>query len=330
MRNDTFTPLLTTTDWNEEWMQLQKARQHFDDSRIWDEKAKTFPVKHGSQEGYVEQFLRFADLREGESVLDMGCGTGALATPLAQRGHHVVACDFSRGMLDVMLRDMRELGVNGVNVHMMSHEDDRGAYAIGENRVDVHVMDPEDDRDVRGVGVSRVDVHVMSWEDDWESHGIGENCVDVAFASRSIATHDLQASLLKLHRVARRRACITLPASLSPKSDPDLLAAAGFTNAMGRDFLYAFNILAALGQSPEVSYIPNTRLEVFESFEDALSGLSGIVRDAVKGLANDDELEEIPHRLESWLNDNLVEGEKGFHLKHPRNVTWAFIAWKTC
>ena len=113
-------------------------------------------------------------------------------------------------------------------------------------------------------------------------------------------------------------------------SHPDLLAAAGFTNAMGRDFLYAFNILAALGQSPEVSYIPNTRLEVFESFEDALSGLSGIVRDAVKGLANDDELEEIPHRLESWLNDNLVEGEKGFHLKHPRNVTWAFIAWKTC
>ena len=55
-----FTPLLATTDWNEEWQRLQIAREHADDAAIWDEKAKTFPVKHGSQEGYVARFLELA------------------------------------------------------------------------------------------------------------------------------------------------------------------------------------------------------------------------------------------------------------------------------
>jgi len=81
---ETFTPLLTTTDWNEEWKQLQVARKRADDAAYWDDKAKTFPVKHGSQAGYVEQFLKLAAIQPGETVLDMGCGTGALATPLAK------------------------------------------------------------------------------------------------------------------------------------------------------------------------------------------------------------------------------------------------------
>ena len=282
-----YTPLLSTTDWNEEWKRLQKARQHFDDPAVWDEKAKTFPVKHGSQEGYVELFLAHAALAPGESVLDMGCGTGALATPLARAGHPVIACDFSQGMLSVMRGDLESLGVSGV------------------------------------------DVRLLSWDDDWQAHGLGENCVDVAFASRSIATYDLKDALMKLSRVARRRVCITLPASLSPRVDDELLAAAGFESGMGRDFLYAFNILASLGISPEVSYIPNTRVETFNSPEDALAVFTDIVRNAVQGLASPAQIEDIPHRLESWLDANLTEDESGFHLIRPRNVTWAFIAWKS-
>ena len=281
----TFTPLLTTCDWNDEWKQLQAARRRVDDSSIWDEKAKTFPVKHGDQSGYVERFLSLASIDRGESVLDMGCGTGALATPLAQSGCKVIACDFSRGMLDKMLADQADLGVKGV------------------------------------------DARLLSWSDDWDAQGLGENCVDVAIASRSIATSDLRESLMRLDRVARRRVCVTLPCGPSPRSDDRILEAAGFDPRVGRDFVYAFNILIACGITPEVAYIPNTRTDVFDTFEDACVGFESIVRGAVEGVASPEELDGMPARLRSWLEDNLIYDERGWHLAQDREVTWAFIAW---
>ena len=285
MSDGVFTPLLTSTDWNEEWKRLQTARQHSDSADVWDKKAKSFPVKHGSQQGYVSDFLRLADLHEGDSVLDMGCGTGALATPIAQRGHRVVACDFSQGMMNVMLADQEELGVTGVETHL------------------------------------------MSWSDDWESFGVVEGCVDVAIASRSIATYDLKEALMKLDRAARRRVCITLPCGPTPKSDPKILEAAGFANRIGQDFLYAFNILAQCGRAPEVSYIPNSRLEAFDSLDDALATFSDIVAGSVMGSATAAEIAAIPDNLRPWLEANLVEDEGGVRLREVRKVIWAFIAW---
>lgn len=282
---DELKTLLTTTDWNAEWIALQSARNHSDNAAVWDERAKTFPVKHGDQSGYVQRFLELAGIAEGETVLDMGCGTGALATPLASKGCHVIACDFSQGMLDAMVEDQRSLGIGGV------------------------------------------DAHLMSWTDDWSSHGLGENSVDVALASRSIATNDLRDSLMRLDRVARRRVCVTLPSGPSPRTDERLLAAAGFRQTIGHDFLYAFNILASCGINPEVSYIPSVRMEIFETFEQACEGFGKIVRDAMKGLASQAEIASIPDRLNPWLEQHLVHDERGYHLLEERKVVWAFLAW---
>ncbi len=278
-------PLLTTTDWNEEWKRLQVTREHSDSAAVWDEKAKTFPVKHGSHEGYSGRFLQLAGVQTGETVLDMGCGTGTLATPLAQAGCHVIACDFSQGMLDKMREDQRALGVKGV------------------------------------------DSRLMSWSDDWHAHGLGENSVDVALASRSIATYDLQEALLKLHRVARRRVCITLAAGPSPRCDARLVEAAGFTSRLGADFLYAFNILASNGIAPEVAYIPTVRREQFAAFDEALDTYADITCNALRGTAPESELDRIPQRLRPWLQENLVEDERGFHLQREREMSWAFISW---
>lgn len=281
-----FTPLLTTTDWNEEWKALQVARERSDDPATWDAKAKSFPVKHGSQQGYVADFLRLADVQPDEVVLDMGCGTGALATPLAMAGHHVVACDFSQGMLDVMIADQRKLGVENV------------------------------------------DIKVMSWSDDWESFGVTPKSVDVAIASRSIATSDLRDSLERLDRVARRRVCVTLPGSSSPRCDDDLLRAAGISDHIGHDFLYAFNILVQMGIRPEVAYIPNTRVERFDTFDEALEKFVAVACEAARGYADEELIAAIPARLRVWLEENLVEADGMLQLKEPRNVVWAFLAWE--
>ena len=136
--HDEFTPLLTTTDWNEEWKELQKVRRHADDAAFWDKRSATFTTKDAPNL-YVEKFLGYADIRPGETVFDMGCGTGALAVPLGEAGHKVVAADFSQGMLDQMQARLNEAGVRTVFPKLMSWEDDWPAFGVREGMTDVAV-----------------------------------------------------------------------------------------------------------------------------------------------------------------------------------------------
>ena len=131
-----FTPLLTTTDWNAEWKELQRARRHADDASYWDERAKTFTTKD-SPNPYVERFLELAQVRDGESVFDMGCGTGAIALPLAAAGHEVTAADFSSGMLSGLRERAGKDGVTGVETIKMSWEDDWEEHGIAPRSHDV-------------------------------------------------------------------------------------------------------------------------------------------------------------------------------------------------
>lgn len=134
--SDQFTPLLTSTDWNEEWKELQKARRRADDADFWDKRSATFADKDAPSP-YVRQFLDFAAIRPGETVFDMGCGTGALAIPLGEAGHKVVAADFSQGMLNQMEALLQARGVRTVFPKLMSWEDDWPAFGVRPGMTDV-------------------------------------------------------------------------------------------------------------------------------------------------------------------------------------------------
>ena len=125
-----FEPLLTTRDWNAEWKELQKARRHADDATYWDKRSATFGTKDAPNP-YVERFLELARILPGETVFDMGCGTGALSVPLGQAGHTVVAADFSAGMLGVLREELDAHGVTSVFPKQMSWEDDWAACGVG-------------------------------------------------------------------------------------------------------------------------------------------------------------------------------------------------------
>lgn len=294
--HDEFTPLLTSMDWNEEWKELQKVRRHADDAAFWDKRSATFTTKDAPNL-YVEKFLEYAGIRPGETVFDMGSGTGALAVPLGEAGHKVVAADFSQGMLDQMQSRLDEAGVRTVFPKL------------------------------------------MSWEDDWPAFGVREGMTDVAVASRSIATADLRDALLRLTEVARRRVCITLATGSSPRVDERILAAVGLPAVLGRDYLYAFNILAAEGVRAEVRYIDSTRDDTFASPEDAYEKLAAMIDDSSAVRASDTERQRARANLREWLTANLVPNEsagapdrKGipqlaWRLAEPRTVTWAFLAW---
>lgn len=280
-------PTLLETDWNAEWKTLQAARRSPDDPAFWDARAKHFQPRETHP--YARDFLTLADLRDGERVLDMGCGAGSLAIPLAQNGHPVLAADFSPRMLDALDEGIKYYGLE-------------------------HLVTPLQ----------------LAWDEDWSTAGVAPKSVDVAIASRSIATSDLEAALLKLNRSARRRCCITLVATASPRYDTHIMHAIGASVTNSRDYVYAFNILVSLGINPEVRYIDSPRRDTFDSLEDGVADFTRMLEGG-----NENRVAALRTYLAAHMIANPHAGEPGpkgkpqgrYMLDHVRLVRWAFIAW---
>lgn len=94
---------------------------------MWNEKAPSFANKH-KRSGYIPRLIELLDLNNGESVFDMGCGSGTLSIPLAQSGHDVIAVDFSEGMLEELRATAK----------------------------------------ARGIGEERLRIYQRSWQEDWD------------------------------------------------------------------------------------------------------------------------------------------------------------------
>ncbi len=110
-------------DWNAEWTRLSGQRAVAHDAAFWDRRARHF--RGGDEDSpYVAGFLQHMDARPGESVLDVGCGSGALALPLARAGHDVTGLDFSAGMLDLLRRRASEEGLLHLTTVQAAWEDD--------------------------------------------------------------------------------------------------------------------------------------------------------------------------------------------------------------
>lgn len=128
--------LLEKTQWNEEWKRLQALRRKQDSNEFWNKRAKDFD-RPDRVSPYVEEFMRRAALDAGDTVLDMGCGTGSIAIPLARAGHNVIAADFSDGMLSELNRRIATAQVHTVTPLHMAWEDNWKATGVKEKSVDV-------------------------------------------------------------------------------------------------------------------------------------------------------------------------------------------------
>ena len=88
---------LMETDWQQAWRERSKKNFEVKDCAYWDGRAKEYN-KHAGKSAYARTFIAYLNLEYKQSVLDMGCGPGTIAIPLAKAGHTVIAADFSPEM----------------------------------------------------------------------------------------------------------------------------------------------------------------------------------------------------------------------------------------
>ncbi|MEZ4598733.1 MAG: methyltransferase domain-containing protein [Syntrophotaleaceae bacterium] len=115
---------IRTIDWNKVWQ--EHLARPFDAQQVkeyWDRRAAGFS-RPESQGPYIEQFLQLLSLQPDWRVLDVGCGTGALALPLAARVAGVTALDISAAMLDRLQSICRQQGITNIHPVRASWTDD--------------------------------------------------------------------------------------------------------------------------------------------------------------------------------------------------------------
>lgn len=106
------------------------------DLSYWDNRAASY-TEYAVGTGYSGKFLKIMDPEPDWTVLDMACGGGTLAVPLACKVKSVTAVDFSANMLAVLRRRCLDCGIKNVRTVHGRWEDDWSALGIGTHDVAV-------------------------------------------------------------------------------------------------------------------------------------------------------------------------------------------------
>jgi len=212
---------LLGVDWRQAWIERENVRKLPDDVRVWNERSKDY-AKNAGISPYTSTFLEYLLPESGSSILDVGCGSGTLAIPLARQGHTVFAVDFSTGMLNAL-------------------------------------KDAVEKEDLAGIHCLQLDFNAP-WS-EWEAVGITSDCVDIAIASRSTIVKNLWAAFEKLERAARSRVAITIATEYGPRGTKYLGESIEGGSPYIPDHIYAINILMQMGRYPTLRYIDSVKTD---------------------------------------------------------------------
>ncbi|MDR1529679.1 MAG: class I SAM-dependent methyltransferase [Burkholderiales bacterium] len=237
----------------------------------WDKRAEDMAKSCANpNDPYVRTFIKPMILDGAATLLDVGCGPGTIALPLASKFKEVYALDYSQKMLDVL--KMR---------------------AKNEN-------------------IGNVTTILKSWNDDWRDV---PQC-DIAVASRATMVDDLKDALEKISNKARLWVYTTFTVDRH-FIDPKIIAclrrkAVGFPN-----YIYAVNLLHAMGYRPRVDYITTTMCK------KKPAGLEGFLSSVVWSVG--DISEEEKKKLKNYYQEHVDVQERSDTFER----TWAYVYWST-
>jgi len=109
-----YTGPLDGINWDEIWdRKMELTSFKGEGVEFWNGRARF--IDSGSKDSsYADEFLRRMELSPEYSVLDVGCGTGAMSLPLARRVRCVTALDYSPVMLETLKRNAAAEGLNNI------------------------------------------------------------------------------------------------------------------------------------------------------------------------------------------------------------------------
>jgi len=104
---------------------------------FWDSRARTYPLPfapgNAVKTGRIVRLLgRMGVSFSGKRLLDIGCGTGVYALPLAAAASSVLGVDSSRAMLAVYRRQCRERGIKNAACVRAAWDELPGAAVTGK------------------------------------------------------------------------------------------------------------------------------------------------------------------------------------------------------
>lgn len=117
-------------DWQQLWEQSRAQKSwKSKDAGQWDKKAASFASRM-KESAYVDRFLQHVALDKTMSVLDVGCGPGTLALPIAPQVAQVTAVDYSAKMLEQVDLQAEKDGLDNIRTVHCSWDDDWQQHGI--------------------------------------------------------------------------------------------------------------------------------------------------------------------------------------------------------
>ena len=122
-------------DWDAMWRESRAHKSWKKKKRSdWDRRAASF-AERNLDSPFVAQFISRLRLEPDWSVLDVGCGPGTLAIPLAAQARRVTGLDYSAAMLEELNKQAGALGLNNIKTVHASWTDDWQALGIARHEV---------------------------------------------------------------------------------------------------------------------------------------------------------------------------------------------------
>ncbi|MDR3089770.1 MAG: class I SAM-dependent methyltransferase [Desulfobulbaceae bacterium] len=122
-------------DWNAAWQQARSCgKEKRDKKGYWNKRADSF-ADHVKTSPYAASFLRLLEPLPDWSVLDVGCGAGTLALPLAPLVKRITAIDLSERMIELLGETCHRDQLTNIDARVVGWEDDWNLAGIGAHDV---------------------------------------------------------------------------------------------------------------------------------------------------------------------------------------------------